>query len=74
MLAGLSSVLSVFRQLSYLDLSPTGIDGVGRADSLEENALCREWGRACPSLKNIIFPSNTKWVLDLNDIWNPAEV
>ncbi|KIM44839.1 hypothetical protein M413DRAFT_442806 [Hebeloma cylindrosporum] len=71
-LAGLSSVLSVFHQLSYLDLSPTGIDGVGRADSLEEHALCREWGRACPSLKTIIFPSKTEWILDLNNVWNPA--
>ncbi|KDR67999.1 hypothetical protein GALMADRAFT_216117 [Galerina marginata CBS 339.88] len=68
-LAGLSSVLSAFHQLSYLDLSPTGIDGVGRADSLEELALCMEWHRACPSLRRIIFPSQTEWNLNLSNVW-----
>ncbi|KAF8159816.1 hypothetical protein B0H34DRAFT_419113 [Crassisporium funariophilum] len=69
-LAGLSSVLNAFPQLSYLDLSPTGVDGVGRADSLEELALCREWHRACPTLRRIIFPSQTEWTLDFNQTWS----
>ncbi|KAF8972673.1 hypothetical protein BDZ97DRAFT_850153 [Flammula alnicola] len=68
-LAGLSSVLNAFHQLSYLDLSPTGVDGVGRADSLEELALCREWSRACPSLRRIVFPSQAEWILDVNQVW-----
>ncbi|KAF8199103.1 hypothetical protein BJ912DRAFT_950920 [Pholiota molesta] len=69
-LAGLSSVLNAFPHLSYLDLSPTGIDGVGRADSLEELALCQEWHRACPSLRRIIFPSQTEWVLGTDSGWH----
>lgn len=68
-LAGLSSVLNAFPHLSFLDLSPTGVDGVGRADSLEELALCREWSRACPSLRRIIFPSQTEWILDNDNGW-----
>jgi len=43
---------------------------VGRADSLEEHALCREWSRACPSLRRIIFPSQTEWILDNDDGWH----
>jgi len=70
-LAGLSSVLNAFTQLSFLDLSPTAIDGVGRADSSEEHGLCVEWHRACPTLRRVVFPSQTEWVLNCNDmIWN----
>ncbi|PPR06381.1 hypothetical protein CVT26_004642 [Gymnopilus dilepis] len=70
-LAGLSSVLNAFHQLTYLDLSPTGIDGVGRNDSREELALCTEWHRACPSLRRIVFPSQTEWHLD-GIVWTPV--
>lgn len=63
-LAGLSSVLTAFPQLTLLDLSPTGIDGVGRADALEELGVCIEWQRACPTLRRVIFPSQTEWAHD----------
>ncbi|TFK39436.1 hypothetical protein BDQ12DRAFT_603926 [Crucibulum laeve] len=69
LLAGLSTVLSAFQQLISLDLSPTEVDGVGRADAVEELALCREWGRGCPSLRRIIFPSQTEWLLDSDGVW-----
>ncbi|KIK07804.1 hypothetical protein K443DRAFT_673060 [Laccaria amethystina LaAM-08-1] len=65
-LSGLSAVLCAFNQLSVLDLSPTGKDGVGRADSLDELALCTEWCVACPSLRRIIFPFQSEWVFDAN--------
>ncbi|KAF5338651.1 hypothetical protein D9611_012794 [Ephemerocybe angulata] len=67
-LTGLSAVLSAFTQLVLLDLSPTDVGGVGRADPSEELALCREWHRACPSLCRIIFPSETEFVLH-HDAW-----
>lgn len=68
-LAGLSSVLRAFERLAFLDLSPTGVDGVGRADSLEELSLCMEWHRACPSLRRVVFPSQTDWVLGADGAW-----
>ncbi|KAH9479684.1 hypothetical protein JR316_0008279 [Psilocybe cubensis] len=61
-LAGLSAVLAAFPHLTHLDLSPTGIDGVGRADAREEHAVCTEWARACPTLRRVVFPSGTEWV------------
>jgi len=61
LLAGLSSVLSAFNNLRCLDLSPTDIDGVGHANADEESATCRVWSTACPSLRRIIFPSQTEW-------------
>jgi hypothetical protein len=71
LLSTLSQFLNAFPQLSYLDLSPTGIDGVGRPDPHEELDLCKVWHRACPSLKRIIFPSQTEWLLDAEeDVWN----
>jgi len=72
-LSGLSEALNDFHQLSFLDLSPTGIDGVGRADSLEELELCRVWSRGCPSLRRIIFPSQTEWALDSRHVWSQVE-
>ena len=65
---GLSAVLSTFRRLAVLDLSPTDVEGIGRPDAKEEIALCVEWGRACPSLTRIIFPSQSEWILQ-HDIW-----
>jgi len=70
-LAGLSSVLREFPHLSFLDLSPTSVDGVG--NSFEELAICIEWHRVCPTLKRIIFPSQLQWMIDLNNSWTLAE-
>ncbi|KAG5654213.1 hypothetical protein H0H81_006247 [Sphagnurus paluster] len=61
LLAGLSAVLSAFVQLELIDLSPTEVDGTGRADAKEELVLAAEWGSACPSLRCVIFPSETQW-------------
>ncbi|KAF5383811.1 hypothetical protein D9615_003739 [Tricholomella constricta] len=69
LLAGLSAVLSAFRQLELIDLSPTDVDGVGRADAKEELVLVREWGRACPSLRRVIFPSETEWEWQAEGTW-----
>ncbi|KAJ7155438.1 hypothetical protein C8R43DRAFT_1087519 [Mycena crocata] len=69
LLAGLSSVLSEFRQLLCFDLSPTEIDGTKQANFAEEASLCAEWSRACPSLKRIVFPSGTEWQLAENGVW-----
>lgn len=64
-------MLTAFSKLNFLDLSPTDVGGVGRADSMEELALCREWHRACPSLRRIIFPSQTEFTLH-QDTWLAA--
>ena len=63
LLAGLSAVLTAFNQLTFIDLSPTDVGGVGRSDPNEEMALLIEWSRACPSLTQVIFPSESEWVL-----------
>jgi hypothetical protein len=68
LLAGLASVLSVFTHLAFIDLSPTAVHGswtLGRSSSEEEIGLLAEWGRACPSLKRVIFPSESDWMLDV---------
>ena len=62
-------MLHAFERLAFLDLSPTGVDGVGRADSREELSLCTEWHRACPSLRRVVFPSQTDWVLRADGAW-----
>ncbi|TFK17561.1 hypothetical protein FA15DRAFT_675999 [Coprinopsis marcescibilis] len=66
LLMGLSALLSSFSELETLDLSPTDLGGVGRADYREELALCQEWHRGCPTLRRIIFPSQTEFVFDAN--------
>jgi hypothetical protein len=75
MLAPLANVLSLLPNLVFLDLSPTGVDGFGRADpqsagghDTEEHALCAEWARACPSLRRVIFPSQSEWVRGGDDM------
>ncbi|KAF8998525.1 hypothetical protein BDQ17DRAFT_1391686 [Cyathus striatus] len=68
-LTGLSAVLGAFHSLSFLDLGPTGVEGVGRAAPVEELAVCSEWGRACPTLRRIIFPSQTEWMIDPHEGW-----
>ncbi|KAF9526109.1 hypothetical protein CPB83DRAFT_858355 [Crepidotus variabilis] len=83
-LTGLSRVLSAFSQLSHLDLSPTGLDayGVGRTDLSEELGVCKEWSRACPTLRKVTFPSLIEWVLieeaggmeGSGAVWKCAEV
>ncbi|KAF8892130.1 hypothetical protein BD779DRAFT_1411832, partial [Infundibulicybe gibba] len=60
-LAALSPVLGMFFQLVHLDLSPTES---GHADPADEHSLCREWARACPSLRKIVFPSQSEWNYD----------
>ncbi|EAU90226.2 hypothetical protein CC1G_05764 [Coprinopsis cinerea okayama7 len=70
LLTGLSTVLSSFGELVFLDLSPTDVNGVGRADSREELALCQEWRRGCPTLRRIIFPSQTEFVLGSDLTWS----
>ena len=62
-------MLTAFTKLVLIDLSSTDVGGVGRADSLEEMALCREWHRACPSLRRIIFPSESEYALH-QDAWS----
>ncbi|KAJ4470126.1 hypothetical protein J3R30DRAFT_3538891 [Lentinula aciculospora] len=69
LLTGLSSVLSKFRHLSYLDLSPTSVAG---GDAEQESGLCLEWYRACPSLKRITFPSHREWFLSSDQLWIPT--
>ncbi|KAJ7091338.1 hypothetical protein B0H15DRAFT_229447 [Mycena belliarum] len=69
LLAGLSSVLSEFRQLVCFDLSPTELDGNRNANFTEEACLCTEWSRACPTLKRIVFPSGTEWHLAEDGTW-----
>ncbi|KAF8235615.1 hypothetical protein L208DRAFT_1358505 [Tricholoma matsutake] len=69
LLAGLSTVLSAFRQLTCIDLSPTDVEGIGRPDAKEEILLCVEWGRACPFLTRIIFPSQSEWIIQ-DGVWS----
>lgn len=68
LLSALSSVLSTFPSLTYLDLSPTGVDGAAQRSAEEE--LCLQWRQACPTLRTIIFPSETQWVLGNNGSWD----
>ncbi|KAF9219753.1 hypothetical protein BS17DRAFT_882711 [Gyrodon lividus] len=61
LLAALSHLLRAFYRLSTLDLSPTHVDYTGLSNSAEELSLCQSWQSACPSLRRIIFPSQTEW-------------
>ncbi|EMD38796.1 hypothetical protein CERSUDRAFT_112533 [Gelatoporia subvermispora B] len=71
LLAGLTPVLGAFPALHQLDLSPTSVDGIGPGNALEESSLCTTWARGCPSLRQVIFPSQTKWTLSREQIWVP---
>ncbi|KAG7093521.1 hypothetical protein E1B28_007195 [Marasmius oreades] len=72
LLAGLASVLGAFPNLTQLDLSPTSVAGVLQSDYDQEIGLCREWSRACPSLRKVTFPSHTEWVLGSDGVWVPG--
>ncbi|KAL4252164.1 F-box domain-containing protein [Abortiporus biennis] len=72
LLAGLTSVLNAFPELYQLDLSPTPVDRIGEGNALEELQLCTTWARGCPSLRHIIFPSRTEWILkESQDVSGP---
>ncbi|KAL0569062.1 hypothetical protein V5O48_012906 [Marasmius crinis-equi] len=71
-LTGLASVLSAFPNLSQLDLSPTSVAGTQQSNHEQEIGLCREWGRACPSLRKVIFPSHTEWHQGPEGFWSPS--
>lgn len=74
MLSGLSSVLSAFNELTHLDLSPTAVTGVVQSTAEEEASLCVELSRACPSLRQIVFLSQRKWLLHANQAWTSANI
>uniref|UniRef100_A0A0W0EV28 F-box domain-containing protein n=2 Tax=Moniliophthora roreri TaxID=221103 RepID=A0A0W0EV28_MONRR len=69
-LTGLASVLSAFQHLTYLDLSPTTVVGGMQSNNDQELSLCREWTRACPSLRKVIFPSHKEWIRSPDDAWS----
>ncbi|KZT66143.1 hypothetical protein DAEQUDRAFT_675540 [Daedalea quercina L-15889] len=62
-LAGLAPVLGAFPRLRLLDLSATPALNGGLSSALEETSLCQTWGRSCPSLRAVVFPSKTEWTL-----------
>ncbi|EPT01219.1 hypothetical protein FOMPIDRAFT_45074 [Fomitopsis schrenkii] len=62
-LAGLAPVFSALPALHLLDLSATPALSGGLGTSLEEVNLCQTWGRSCPSLRAVVFPSKTEWAL-----------
>ncbi|KAH8832805.1 hypothetical protein DL96DRAFT_1667308 [Flagelloscypha sp. PMI_526] len=71
LLTGLSSVLTSFTALSLLDLSPTMHTGYGHVLSEDERALCVEWSRACPALRQVIFPSRSTWTWSgADEMWD----
>jgi len=72
-LTGLSSVLCRYHQLIHLDLSPTIVAGAPGANMEQELGLCREWGKSCPSLKKITFPSQTSWEIASDGLWLAAD-
>ncbi|KAG1864829.1 hypothetical protein F4604DRAFT_1882020 [Suillus subluteus] len=67
LLAALSHLLGAFRNLSTLDLSPTHVDYTGVSNSTEELSLCQSWQNACPSLRRVVFPSQTEWTFQEGD-------
>ncbi|CCM04183.1 uncharacterized protein FIBRA_06345 [Fibroporia radiculosa] len=71
-LAGLTPVIGAFPALYQLDLSASPVSNSGSGSSLEETALCTTWGRSCPSLRSVVFPSKTEWRLTPERIWPPA--
>ncbi|KAH7922596.1 hypothetical protein BV22DRAFT_1131305 [Leucogyrophana mollusca] len=62
LLAALSHLLGAFYRLVTLDLSPTHVDYVSLNNSAEELSLCQSWHTVCPSLRRIVFPSQTEWL------------
>ncbi|KAH7905641.1 hypothetical protein BJ138DRAFT_1118286 [Hygrophoropsis aurantiaca] len=73
LLAALSHLLGAFHRLSTLDLSPTHVDNVSVGNSAEELSLCQSWHNACPSLRQIIFPSQTEWLFrEDNSVWTAS--
>ncbi|KAG6827152.1 hypothetical protein H0H92_013003 [Tricholoma furcatifolium] len=70
LLAGLSSVLCALQLLEDLDLSPTDVEGIGRANAQEELLLVNEWGRASQSLRRVIFPSEGEWARQDGGVWH----
>ncbi|KAG1732513.1 hypothetical protein EDB19DRAFT_1733845 [Suillus lakei] len=67
LLAALSHLLGAFHRLATLDLSPTHVDYTGLSNSAEELSLCRSWQNACPSLRRVVFPSQTEWAFQEDD-------
>ncbi|KAN0126336.1 hypothetical protein V8E53_015181 [Lactarius tabidus] len=69
-LAALTTVLSDFCNLRDLDLSPTNaMHYYADQNALEEQRLCIAWTRACPSLRRVVFPSRTEWLLSEGGTW-----
>ncbi len=63
LLSALTQVLGAFHNLTYLDLSPTNVDGVrGQQNEAEERSLCSSWASVCASLRRVKFPSGTEWI------------
>ena len=61
LLVGLTAVLSAFSLLRHLDLSTTYLARPGGGSISDEADLCKQWGRPCPLLSYIIFPSRREW-------------
>ncbi|KAH0836425.1 hypothetical protein J3R83DRAFT_8028 [Lanmaoa asiatica] len=53
-LSGIASPSFPLRNCVKLDLS----------NSAEELSLCQSWQSTCPSLRRIVFPSQTEWMLE----------
>ncbi|KAF8475364.1 hypothetical protein DFH94DRAFT_635563 [Russula ochroleuca] len=64
LLTALTTVLAAFYNLRSLDLSPTNAN-----DAMEEQHLCITWLGACPSLRRVVFPSQTEWSLSEAGTW-----
>ncbi|KAH9987507.1 hypothetical protein BJV77DRAFT_1070476 [Russula vinacea] len=76
LLTMLTTVLAAFYNLRGLDLSPTNAvvrhtasDGQQQNDAVEEQHLCITWLGACPSLRRVVFPSQTEWSLSEDGTW-----
>ena len=76
LLTVLTTVLVAFYNLRGLDLSPTNAvvrhtasDGQQQNDAVEEQHLCITWLGACPSLRRVVFPSQTEWSLSEDGTW-----
>ncbi|KAF8489902.1 hypothetical protein F5888DRAFT_1147146 [Russula emetica] len=79
LLTALTTVLAAFYNLRGLDLSSTNavIQPTASASSAsdvqqnaaEEQHLCIAWMGACPSLRRVVFPSQTEWLLSEAGTW-----
>ncbi|KZV59916.1 hypothetical protein PENSPDRAFT_594719 [Peniophora sp. CONT] len=71
LLAALTPALGVFRELQFLDLSPTSSVDLGTMNSseAEELHLSTSWAEACPNLMRVVFPSKTEWSRDGKGQW-----